>query len=51
MIEVEDVVYDYPTKRALHGVSLVVREGMAVHYKVIDVPALKLVLARPVEIG
>lgn len=31
--------------------ALVVREGMAVHYKVIDVPALKLVLARPVEIG
>jgi hypothetical protein len=31
--------------------ALVVREGMAVHYKVIDVPTLKLVLARPVEIG
>jgi len=31
--------------------AMVVREGMAVHYKVIDVPALKLVLARPVEIG
>jgi len=27
MIEVEDLVFDYPTKRALHGVSLVVREG------------------------
>ncbi|HEY0623355.1 hypothetical protein [Sphingomonas sp.] len=31
--------------------ALVVREGMKVHYKVIDVPALKLVLSRPVEIG
>ena len=31
--------------------AMVVREGMAVHYKVIDVPTLKLVLARPVEIG
>ncbi|MFL9841057.1 hypothetical protein ABS767_08800 [Sphingomonas sp. ST-64] len=31
--------------------AMVVREGMAVHYKVIDVPALKIVLARPVEIG
>lgn len=31
--------------------ALVVREGMKVHYKVIDVPTLKLVLSRPVEIG
>lgn len=31
--------------------ALVVREGMKVHYKVIDVPALKIVLSRPVEIG
>jgi hypothetical protein len=31
--------------------AMVVREGMAVHYKVIDVPTLKLVLARPVVIG
>lgn len=31
--------------------AMVVREGMNVHYKVIDVPTLKLVLARPVEIG
>lgn len=31
--------------------AMVVREGMAVHYKVIDVPTLKLVLTRPVEIG
>lgn len=31
--------------------AMVVRKGMAVHYKVIDVPALKIVLARPVEIG
>lgn len=31
--------------------AMVVREGMAVHYKVIDVPTLKLILARPVEIG
>ncbi len=27
MILVENLVFDYPTKRALHGVSLVVREG------------------------
>ncbi|MGE0154066.1 MAG: ATP-binding cassette domain-containing protein [Reyranellaceae bacterium] len=27
MIQVENLVFDYPTKRALHGVSLVVREG------------------------
>ena len=27
MILVEDLVFDYPTKRALHGVSLTVREG------------------------
>ncbi|MDF3074561.1 MAG: transporter family protein [Alphaproteobacteria bacterium] len=27
MIIVENLVFDYPTKRALHGVSLVVREG------------------------
>ena len=27
MIEVEDLVFDYPAKRALHGVSLSVREG------------------------
>ncbi len=27
MIVVEDLVFDYPTRRALHGVSLVVREG------------------------
>lgn len=31
--------------------AMVVREGMAVQYRVIDVPTLTLVLARPVEIG
>lgn len=31
--------------------AMVVREGMSVHYRVIDVPALKVVLARAVEIG
>jgi hypothetical protein len=31
--------------------AMVVREGLKVHYRIIDVPALKIVLARPIEIG